>query len=209
MKKLVLVVLVVLFASLIGIYWAGYRGQRDFPGPNRAMPAPETVATNARKLARTPYDPLGGKYGDMGAKLGFIVCSDVPNIAYGLSGFSLRRMLEEDYTRNPSAYNTGDGNSPGSPYFHRRARNLCAYFKSNHRLLSAGAAPKVGDLVFYKRKSHGYVSHVALVTEVKGGDYYVMESAPETLIAHEAPASGPTRRGWILLGFGRMYSPVR
>jgi hypothetical protein len=205
MKKLILAILIILPASVIGLYHAGYHGPRSFPGPNGAAPAPESVAANARKLAGTPYDPLMGRFGDIGAKVGFIVCSDVPNIAYGLSGFSLKRMLEEDFRRNPSVYDTGDGNRPGNPYFHRRARNLYSCFKGAKRLISPYSTPKVGDIAFYKRKRDGYVSHVALVTEVREGAYYLMESAPETLIAQETPGTSPVSRGWVLLGFGRIY----
>ena len=157
----------------------------------------------------TPYDPLMGRYGNIGAKFGFIVCSDVLNIAYGLSGFSLKRMLEEDYRKTPSAYGENSrGNKPGNPYFHRRARNLYAYFKNNNRLLSPTSEPLVGDLAFYKLKSHGYVAHVALVTEVSNGTYMLVESAPETLFAQETPGLSVIKRGWILQGFGRMY-PAR
>ncbi len=205
MKKIIIVIAAIFFPSLIGIYAVGYHGPRDFSGAGAEAPVPDKVVANARKLAGAPYDPLMGRFQNIGAKLGLIVCSDVPNIAYGLSGFSLRRMLEEDYKRNPSAYCVADGNKPGNPYFHRRARNLYAHFKSNNRLFPPKSTPKVGDLAFYKSKSHGYVSHVALVTEVRQGDYHIMESAPETLIAQEVPGSSPVTRGWILLGFGRMY----
>jgi len=206
MKKFILIVAAIFLGMLICLCAAGYHGQRDFSASNGALPFSQQVVANARNLAGTPYDPLMGRAGNIGATIGLIVCSDVPNIAYGLSGFSLKRMLEEDYDKNPSGYSDiADGNEPESPYFHRRARNLYAYFKNNNRLSSSASVPRVGDLAFYKRKSHGYVSHVALVTVLREGSYTVMESAPETLIAQEVPGVAPLKRGWILLGFGRMY----
>jgi uncharacterized protein YijF (DUF1287 family) len=206
LKIIALVLAPLLLAASIFIYLAGYHEPRDFSDAKTDLPRSEVVVANARSLAGTPYDPFMGKYGDIGAKAGFIVCSDVPNIAYGLSGFSIKRMLEDDCRKNPSAYaNNAEGNKPGGVYFHRRARNLYAYFKNSDRLFSSVSAPRVGDMAFYKRKSNGYVSHVALVTEVNEGSYTVMESAPETLIAQEKSGASLQERGYILLGFGRMY----
>lgn len=207
MKKIILVVGATLLAMLVGLFAAGYHGRREFPAANAiGLPPSELVVANARRLAGTPYDPLMGRYGNVGAKAGFIVCSDVPNIAYGLSGFSLKRMLEDDCRKNPSAYNNiSEDNKPGNPYFHRRARNLYAYFKNNNRLFSSASVPRVGDLAFYSRGSTGYVSHVALVTELREKDYAVIESAPETVIAREVSGTSPLKRGWSLVGFGRMY----
>ncbi len=204
MKKIILIVLALFLAASIFVYEAGYHGPRDFPCARGTLSAPETVVKHARSLTGTPYDPLRGRWNNVGARAGFIVCSDVPNIAYGLSGFSLRRMLEKDYDKNSAAYDTSRGNKPGNPYFHRRARNLYAYFKGTGRLVSSKETPRVGDLAFYRRKPDGYVSHVTLVTKVKRTGYSVMESAPELIFAREVSGSSPIERGRILLGFGRM-----
>lgn len=189
----------------IAIYTLGYHGQRDFNKTLGTLPLPQLVVDNARKLKGTPYDPFMGRYGNIGARAGFIVCSDVPIIAYGLSGFSIQRMIEEDFKKNPSAYNTSGSNKPGNPYFHRRARNQYAFFRNNDRLYPPSTIPHVGDLVFYRYKPNGYISHVALVTEVRGEKYFLMESAPETVFAQEVTGSLPIKRGSTLIGFGRMY----
>jgi hypothetical protein len=82
MKKIILFAGAVLLATLIGLYAAGYHGQREFPVANSStLPSSEQVVSNARRLGGTPYDPLMVRYGNIGAKAGFIVCSDVPNIA--------------------------------------------------------------------------------------------------------------------------------
>jgi uncharacterized protein YijF (DUF1287 family) len=196
---------IVLVSVMAGAALLGYRGERSFTDASAALPDVGRVIAGARRLAGTPYDPFMGEHENIGAKAGFIVCSDVPNIAYGLAGFSLQKMLERDFSLHPQAYNSAYGNQPGNPYFHRRARNLYAYFQANGRLLPPGANPAAGDLVFYRGSSDGYISHVSLVTAVDGAGYRVMESAPETVLAQEVPGASPIARGRLLAGFGRMY----
>lgn len=205
MRRLSLILAVIMVCS--GTVWAiGYHGERDFDTQGSVLPPIQSVVANARSLTGTPYDPLMGQHENIGATWGFIVCSDVPNIAYGLSGFSLKRMLEEDFQRHSDGYDTAQGNKPGNPYFHRRARNLYAYFKANGRLYGPSATPQVGDLAFYRRSTAGPISHVALVIAVHDTGYSLMESAPKTVLAQEVADSSPKARGWILAGFGRMYA---
>jgi uncharacterized protein YijF (DUF1287 family) len=182
----------------------GYHGPRTFTSIG-ALPPVEKVVQNARSLSGTPYDPLMGRFGDIGANIGFIVCSDVPNIAYGLSGYSLQKSLEDDFTKHKEAYDVREGNVPKNPYFHRRARNLYAYFVANGALFPSTSKPISGDLAFYRSTANGAISHVSLVTEVTLDSYKVMESAPETIWAQEMPGDSPGKRGWILAGFGRIY----
>ncbi|MDD2720599.1 MAG: DUF1287 domain-containing protein [Gallionella sp.] len=187
------------------VYAIGYHGQRSFQYPLAVLPEVSNVVKAAKELSGTPYDPLMGAHGNIGATAGFIVCSDVPNLAYGLAGYSLQTMLERDFKVHPNAYNTANGNVPGNPYFHRRARNLFSYFQANGRALPPDAIPKVGDLAFYQHDPKSYVTHVALVTAVEGNRYWVMESAPETVLAKEVSGTSPISRGWLLVGYGRMY----
>ncbi len=168
------------------------------------IPNSQTVIMHARSLKGTPYDPLMGKYDNLGAKGGFIVCSDVPNIAYGLSGFSWQSILAKDYKKSPYSYDSRNGNTPGNPYFHRRARNLFSYFESVDRLMPNSYKPSIGDLVFYKKKKHNYISHVALVSEVTESVYYIIESAPRTILTQEVSHRSPIERGWVLMGYGRV-----
>ncbi len=204
MKKILLSIVGFLFASSLVVYLLGYSGQRVF---TRAIELPniETVISQARKLGGTPYDPFMGRHNNFGADLGFIVCSDVPNIAYGLAGYSFKTALKRDFYRNPNAYNSSNGNNPNNPYFHRRSRNLFAYFKSINSLMPISYKANVGDLVFYRKSKKGYISHVALVTEVTSHGYRIMESAPKTLFAQEVDANSPIERGWLLAGFGKVY----
>jgi hypothetical protein len=205
MRKFFIIAFTTIFITGLLLFCIGYFGERNFSTLPDALPPVAVVVKNARTLKYVPYDPLMGKHGNIGAHLGFIVCSDVPNIAYGLSGYSLRILLENDFRRNSSAYNTSQGNIPGNPYFHRRARNLFVYFKQNGLLAPASMSPKSGDLAFYSRTPNGYISHVALVTEVRKDNFMVMESAPETYVAQEITGASVIKRGWILVGFGRMY----
>jgi len=146
-----------------------------------------------------------GKYNNLGAKFGFIVCSDIPNLAYGLTGYSLRNALASDFKRNPSAYNSANGNTPSNPYFHRRARNLYAYFSSIARLEPIDYRPSMGDLAFYRNTKNGWVNHVALVSSTNQKGYSIIESAPKTVLTQEVDAESPIGRGWILSGFGSLY----
>lgn len=204
-KRIFIALLLVAIVFAIVIYAAGYHGERSFTSRIDLLPEAKSVVSHARSLKGAPYDPLMGGLGNVGAKAGFIVCSDVPNLAFGLAGYSLQSMLEDDFKVHPSTYQTANGNEPGNPYFHRRARNLHAYFKANGRALPPDARPRVGDLAFYDHDLSGGISHVALVTEIDGDSYHVMESAPETFFAQELPGASVIRRGWLLIGFGRMY----
>ncbi len=181
---------------------AGYFGERNFDQGNQ-LPDQKTLIQNAKTLIGAPYDPLMGGHGDIGSNLGFMVCSDVPNIAYGLSGYSLKRALADDFRRNPSAYDRRHGNTPKNPYFHRRARNLYAYFQSQGRLRTASNyRPRVGDLAFYRKVPKGAIAHVALVSQVSSQGYRLIESAPKTLFVQEVSAQSPIERGWVPAGFG-------
>ncbi|WP_284380334.1 CHAP domain-containing protein [Litoribrevibacter albus] len=160
---------------------------------------------NSRSLSGTPYDPFMGMYDNIGGRFGFIVCSDVPNIAYGKAGYSFKILLEKSFNQSPDFYDSSNGNNPSNPFFHRRARNLFSYFQSIDSLKSVSYSPQTGDLVFYRKSQNGYIAHVALVTEVFDGGYRVMESAPKTLFAQEVDMESPIERGWILAGFGKVY----
>lgn len=205
LKRTAAVTLLVVAIVVLVIYATGYHGRRSFKGGTSTLPEVGSVIEHARSLAGVVYDPLMGKHGNIGAATGFIVCSDVPNLAYGLAGFSIQTMLEDDFMIHRTAYDSANGNKPGNPYFHRRARNLFAFFEANSRLIPAGAMPAVGDLAFYRHDPKSYISHVALVTSAGAGTYSVMESAPETVFAQEVPGASPINRGWLLAGFGRMY----
>jgi hypothetical protein len=194
------------FGTLI---WSkGYHGTRDFEQLSTALPLQETVVRNARSLRGAPYDPVKGGLGNIGSRLGFMVCADVPNLAFGLSGFSIKRMLEADFLVHPGAYDTSGGNRPGNPFFHRRARNMMSYFRANDRLVPPAGEPMVGDFVLYARHDGGPVEHVALVISADADQYRVFESAPNTIFAGEVDGTSPVRHGWVVQGIGRMYGPA-
>ena len=189
----------------VSAYLTGYFGERQFNFTNDSLPIQQLVVDNARSLNWAPYDPFKGSLNDIGSKLGFIVCADVPNIAYGLSGCSIKSMLEEDFKVHPDAYDTSRGNKPGNPFFHRRARNMMSYFRANGRLKAPTELPAVGDLAFYARRPGGPIAHVALVIVTYPDHYRLFESAPSGVFAGEVDGSSPISHGWCLEGFGRMY----
>lgn len=204
MKKLIGIILIAVVFSLASTYLLTYKGERRFSELND-LPDVELVIESSRSLNLVPYDPLMGMYENIGGRLGFIVCSDVPNIAYGMAGYSLETLLRESYKKNQKFYDSSNGNNPSNPFFHRRARNLYSYFKSIQSLMPTSYQPKPGDLVFYRKTANGYIAHVALVTEADENGYKLMESAPKTILAQEVDNLSPIKRGWILAGFGKMY----
>jgi uncharacterized protein YijF (DUF1287 family) len=160
------------------------------------------VVSEARKLIGIWYDPLKGQLGNLSGRLGFIVCMDVPVIAYRNAGASLRRLLEADYAVHPEHYDPRDGGKPGDPFFHRRARNLYSYCKNIGRLDMAGP-PRPGDVVFMSRKPKSSITHIALVSRVEpNGQYLVVEAS--TYGTREVRSEDLARRGWLFRGFGEV-----
>ncbi|RLQ97425.1 DUF1287 domain-containing protein [Falsibacillus albus] len=146
------------------------------------------ISANGVKLAGTLYDPLKGSINNTGGKMGFIVCIDVPRIAYGQAGISLADMLESDYEEHPEHYETAGGsNTPDTPYFFRRVRNVYDFAKGNGMLVQKAEEPKIGDIVFYGRY------HSTLVVGVHDdGTYDEVEAHPKLVFVQEHK-----RKKWI------------
>lgn len=187
-------------------YW-----QTSFrPGPPASLKAlsdvdPNAVARAANQLRGILYDPLQGRYGNIGGRIGFIVCIDVPVLSYQEAGCSIKQLLKSDFNSHPDAYDTKSGNTPDNPFFHRRARNLYSYCLANNCLLPMTSQPQVSDVVFYKKPQHSHITHIALVTRVDGsGNYWLVEAAPETVLAQEQASTAITSRGWQPQGIGRL-----
>ncbi|MBI3564420.1 MAG: DUF1287 domain-containing protein [Elusimicrobia bacterium] len=180
-----------------------YRGPMSEPAKWEPTTERAAIVSEARKLEGLWYDPVQGYFHDIGGKLGFIVCMDVPRLAYRNAGTSLRRLLEADYAAHPDHYGKRDGR-PGDPYFDRRARNLHAYCKFNGCLDMAGP-PEPGDVVFMSRGPNGWISHIALVSETApDGSYRVVEaSRDEWYVTREEDSRKMFERGWTFRGFGR------
>lgn len=161
------------------------------------------IVAEARELIGIWYDPAQGYLNDAGGKLGFIVCMDVPRLAYSNAGTSLRRLLETDYKEHPDHYGKKDGR-PGDPYFDRRARNLYSYCRFNGCLDMKGP-PQPGDVVFMSHGPKAWISQIALVSAVQAdGRYQVVEaSRDEWYVTREEDAGKMLARGWTFRGFGR------
>jgi uncharacterized protein YijF (DUF1287 family) len=171
----------------------GPRSEADVDGDGIEDAA--DVARNARGLRGIGYDLFQGKYDNLGGRIGLVVCVDVPRIAYAGAGISLEKLLRDDFAAHPGHYDTDGGrNTPASPFFCRRVRNLYAYCLGNGCLIAGCAEPRVGDLVFYGRM------HVALVTGVHGdGTYDEVEAAPRAVfvVEHE-------KKRWLARDVGRI-----
>lgn len=180
-----------------------YRGPMTEPPEWNANADRSRVVAEARKLIGLWYDPVQGYFGDIGGKMGLIVCMDVPRLAYRNAGTSIRKLLETDYKAHPEHYGKRDGR-PGDPYFDRRARNLHSYCKHNGCLDLSGP-PEPGDVVFMSRSRTGWISHIALVSSVAAdGTYRVIEaSRDEWYITREEDGERMMERGWLFRGFGR------
>lgn len=180
-----------------------YRGPMTEPSSWDPNVEPAAIVAEARKLIGLWYDPAQGYFGDVGGKLGLIVCMDVPRLAYRNAGTSIKRLLEDDYRAHPDHYGRKDGR-PGDPYFDRRARNLYSYCRFNGCLHLTGA-PKPGDVVFLSRGANGWISHIALVSEVSPDGRYriVQASRDEWYVTREEDGVKLYERGWTFRGFGR------
>lgn len=167
----------------------------------------QAVVAEARKLRGVLYDPLQGLFGDLGGRAGFIVCMDVPVIAYRNAGASIRSLLESAYRRHPEHFDPQDG-KPGNPFFHRRARNLFAFCRGSGRLSQDGP-PQPADVAFFSRGSKGMIAHIALVSEASaGGKVRVTEASRDYwYMTREAELEDVMRRGWVFRGFCDLQSP--
>ncbi|MCQ2010176.1 DUF1287 domain-containing protein [Sporolactobacillus sp. STSJ-5] len=141
----------------------------------------QDVVSEAKRLVGVLYDPLKGGHGNIGGKMGFIVCIDVPRIAYADAGISLDQLLKADYARHPGHYETQGGtNTPATPYFYRRVRNVYDYARGNGQLVRHASTPKVGDIVFYSRY------HATLVIGThKDGTYDEVSASPKKIYTRE------------------------
>ncbi|MBI5200482.1 MAG: DUF1287 domain-containing protein [Elusimicrobia bacterium] len=183
-----------------------YRGPAVEPVAWNPAVSRDAIVAEARKLVGVWYDPVQGGFGNLGGRLGLIVCMDVPVIAYRNAGTSIRRLLEADYRAHPGRYSSRDG-SPRDPYFDRRARNLHTYCRENGCLDLAGP-PKPADVVFLSRGETAPITHIVLVSGVEpSGRYSVIEaSRDEWYVTREEPGEAVFRRGWTFRGFGRPLS---
>jgi len=129
-----------------------------------------------------PFDPLQGKYGNIGGKLGAIVCIDVVNLSFEKAGIFLEKELRECYKENPSAFVNRNWDVPKNPFFARRVKNLYEYCKEKGFLLDMKEGKlQPGDILFFGQR------HTALVKSIsEGGIYTVVEASPEKLFVCRA-----------------------
>jgi len=158
----------------------------------------EDIVYNARDMKGVMYEYLQGDYNNIGKKLGFLVCIDIPNIAYKKAGIDFENLLRKDYKVNKNFYSYENGiNTPVTSFFFRRTRNLYSYCKANNKLIRKYKFPKAGDLIFNKAKTH-----ISMVTEVHDdGTYNEIENAPWTVFTVEHK-----NKVWIPKDIGRILN---
>jgi len=139
------------------------------------------IVAGADKLVGVLYDPLKGGYGNIGGKMGFIVCIDVPRMAYANAGIYFQDLLTEDYKAHPEHYDDQNGlNTPDTPYFFRRVRNVFDFAAGNGYLIHNSKTPEAGDIVFYGRY------HATMVTRVyQDGTYDEVEADPKLIFVQK------------------------
>jgi hypothetical protein len=116
MKKIIGYIFLSVVFILMTLYALTYKGEQRF-SELKKLPDVNLVVEKARSLSLVPYDPLMGKHENIGGRLGFIVCSDVPNIAYGLAGYSLEMLFRKSFKKNPGFYDSSNYNNPRNPFF--------------------------------------------------------------------------------------------
>lgn len=182
------------FAALF-LYAVLFRAYRAAPVNrlNVVSPPPQdrraALAAAARGLKGVLYDQLKGGQRNLGGRLGFLVCIDVPRIAYAAAGVDLDSLLREDYRIHKEFYTVeASGNTPDTQFFVRRVRNLYAYCRANGKLLYNPPELRVGDLIFPN------TSHIVLVSETRpDGTVSIIENAPWTNMTVEYPSSDTPR----------------
>ena len=124
------------------------------------------------------------------------MCFDVPRIAFKNSGICFEPLLKEDYKKHPSFYDTENGNNtPATPFFFRRVRNLYSFCRANEMLITGCETPKPCDVVFYGRY------HISLVSEVHNdGTFNEIEAAPWTVFTVEHK-----NKKWKPMDVGRLF----
>ncbi|EST11499.1 DUF1287 domain-containing protein [Sporolactobacillus laevolacticus] len=159
----------------------GIANLKDHDANNNGRSNMQDIVSGAKRLTGVLYDPLKGGHGNIGGRMGFIVCIDVPRIAYADAGIYLDQLMKDDYERHPDHYQTQKGtNTPATPYFYRRVRNVYDYAKANKMLIRKAGTPKVGDIVFYSRY------HATLVVGVHSdGTYDEVEAHPKLIFVQE------------------------
>ena len=159
----------------------GITNLKDTDADGDGISNKEEITAKANSLVGTLYDPLKGGYGNIGSKLGFIVCIDVPRIAYANAGIYFQALLTKDFEAHPEHYDTQNGmNTPKTPYFFRRVRNVYDYAKGNGLLIYNNSTPEVGDIVFYGRY------HATIVVKVnKDGTYDDVEAHPKLIFVQK------------------------
>jgi hypothetical protein len=106
-------------------------------------------------------------------------------------------LLIEDFKIHSDYYRTDDGNNtPATPFFFRRTRNLYSYCRANNKLIISCTAPQPADLIFYGQ------NHIALVAEVHNdGTYNEIENAPWTYFTVEHK-----NKKWVPIYVGRILN---
>ena len=167
LRKIILIfLLIIVFVVLSGTYILLFHTYKGNPPGSLNYPQKDKVDVNdvisdARKLKGVFYDQLQGSFNNIGGKLGFLVCCDVPNIAYAQAGLSFEKLLKDDFSTHPEHYNIRNGNNtPSTVFFYRTVENFYSYCIYNNKLIINCENPKVGDLIFYGQ------SHVSLLSEV-------------------------------------------
>lgn len=171
----------------------GFSALADGDADGDGLPNAEDLAGAAREFTGILY----GGFRSVGARLGFLVCSDIPRLAYARAGIPLATLMADEFARSPASFDSEGGrNVPNTPWFFRRSRNIRAYFRSAGLLMEKCPRPAIGDIVF-----HGDY-HCSLVVEVyPHGTVAEVETSGDRIWCRES------RRPWVAQEVGRLLPP--
>lgn len=183
----------ILGGCIAGLYALGYHDREPGPARERSGLDRVAVAANARRLNGTLYDPFKGGCSDIGSVMGWIVCADVPRLAYAKAGYDLDVAVKKS---------TPTGNVERSA---RRTRDVHAFLSENGWMVLEGAPLLPGDIAFFAKESGGTPMHCALVTEAgQAADARFAESTGRTVFSGEVRLAEILERGWKSVGVGRI-----
>ncbi|MFH0962708.1 MAG: hypothetical protein V2A58_01705 [Planctomycetota bacterium] len=115
----------------------------------------EDAVGAARGLVGKHVDYLGGRFGNLGVKMGWFRSADVVLVAYEKAGVFLAREIAADAAQDPDAY--ADLRSGAKVDVHN-ARALARYFKRKRWMLPSWRLASPGDVLLFGDR------FVALVT---------------------------------------------
>lgn len=132
--------------------------------------------------------------------VGIWVCSDVIRMAYGEMNIDIKKLVDEDISKNPSIYKT---NFDSNINF-RRVKNLKIFFDRNSKILTNELIPnniknletwQVWDIVIFDELPHNHLWHIWIISPQRRDDWvpYMIDNHWDWVNISITPLDWPTK----------------